>query len=242
MTIHFFSYASNLKANEFSEQINNLTSLQRNFIDMILRNSNRELFGRRYTLDEKLLCLSIYKRSAATYRYLCSILPFPSPSSLKLILKRIKLDTGMTQTMKALLKDASERMKDDQEKVCVLMWDEISLKLHVDYSAEKDKVIGFEDWGTNRSNKYADHALVFMLRGIKTGWKIPLTYNFCASQTTYGQLSACIKEVVRDVTNSGFNIVATVCDQGSSNMKAIKLLQSETDKVREEKSLTPCKY
>lgn len=61
----------------------------------------------------------------------------------------MKLDTGLTQTMKDLLKNASERMQDDQDKVCVLMCDEVSLKLHLDFSAEKDKVIGFEDWGPN---------------------------------------------------------------------------------------------
>ena len=80
-----------------------------------------------------------------------------------------------------------------------------------------------------------------MLKGIKNGSRIPLTYNFCAGQTTYEQLSWCIKDVVRAVTAAGFNIAETVCNQGSSNMKAIKLLQTETDKVREEKQISQCK-
>ena len=82
---------------------------------------------------------------------------------------------------------------------------------------------------------------MFMLRGIKSGWKIPLTYNFCASQTIHVQLSFCIKKVVKAVTEAGFVIAASICDQGSSNMKALKILQAETNKLREEKGIEKCK-
>ncbi|XP_033231706.1 uncharacterized protein LOC117182711 [Belonocnema kinseyi] len=177
---------------------------------------------RRFTRDGKLLCLSIYKRSAATYRYLGTFLPLPSPMLVNKLLTQIRLDTGVTQTMKDLLKDAARRMTDELDKVCVLMWHEVSLKLHLQYSARKAKIIDFEDWGTNRTNKYADHALVFMLRGIKNGWKIPLTYIFCGGQTTHEQLAWCIKDVARAVTAAGFNIAATI----------------DTDKVREEKKIS----
>ena len=81
-----------------------------------------------------------------------------------------------------------------------------------------------------------------MLRGIKTGWKIPVAYNFCAAQTMHDQLAWGIKEVVRAVTQAGFNVAATVCDQGSSNMKAIKAVQFDTDKVRKEKNIAQCKF
>lgn len=81
-----------------------------------------------------------------------------------------------------------------------------------------------------------------MLRGTKHEWKIPIAYNFCSRQTTHEQLASCIKDVIREVTAAGFNIVATVCDQGSSNMKAIKYSQAETDKLREENDISKCKY
>ena len=233
--------AENSSSHEFCEHINKLTTLQRHFVQMILRNSERHENARQYSEDEKLVCLSIFKRSAATYRYMCSFLPLPTPNTVKKLLQNIRLDTGVSTTMKKCLKEAADQMTDPVEKVCLLMWDEVSLKLMLQYSAEKDKVVGFEDWGTNRTSKYADHALVFMLRGINRGWKIPLSYNFCASQTKSDQLAWCIKEVVRAVTEAGFTVVATICDQGSSNMKAIKSLQFDTDKVREEKGLTKCK-
>ena len=162
-----------------------------------------------------------------------SFLPLPTPRRLRHILRKIQLDCGVNKTMQDCLKEAASYMSDDLEKVCILMWDKVSLNLHVQHCPLKDKVVGLKDWGTNRTAKYADHALVFMLRGIKSGWKIPLTYNFCAGQTTYGQLTA-VEGVVRAVTKASFVIAATLCDQGSSNMKAIKSLQAETDKIREE--------
>ena len=229
--------SDNLKAASFEAHMEKLSTLQRNFISMVLRNANKSRGGRRYTPDERLLCISIYKKSAAAYRYMCTFLPLPTPRRLRQVLRKIHLDCGVTKTMKDCLKEAANRMTDDLQKVCILMWDEAALKLHIQHCPLKDKVVGVEDWGTIRTSKYADHTLVFMLRGIKSGWKIPLTYNFCAAQTTSGQLTVSIKEVVRAVSEAGFIIAASVCDQGSSNMKSIKSLQLETDQIREEKGL-----
>ena len=232
----------NAQTEEFTKNIEDLSSLQCDFVNMIIRNAGKRKHGRRYTSDERLLCLSIYKRSASAYRYLCSFLPLPAPRRVRQLLSHIRLDCGVTKTIKDCLKEMANRMMDPLDKVCILMWDEVSLQLNVQYCAEKDKLVGLEDWGTNRTAKYADHALVFMLRGIKTGWKVPVAYNFCTAQTTHGQLIYCIKEVVRAVTEAGFIVAATVCDQGSSNMKAIKTMQQDTDKIRNQKGIKKCKY
>lgn len=225
----------NAESKRFHEELDKLTSLQRQFVDIILRNSKKEKHGRRYTTDERLLCLSIYKRSAAAYKYLCTFLPLPTPRRVRQLLTKIRLDCGITETIKNCLKETSNRITDPQERACIIMWDEVSLKLHTDYCSQKDKIVGFEDWGNNRTSKYADHSLVFMMRGIKTGWKMPLSYNFCSAQTTHHQLESCIKEVIRAVSAANFTVVATVCDQGSSNMRAIKNLQFESNRIRQEK-------
>lgn len=53
-----------------------------------------------------------------------------------------------------------------QEKLCLILFDEISLKAHVTYNKRKDKVVGFVDDGQQRKPEYADHAQVFMVRGL----------------------------------------------------------------------------
>lgn len=42
----------------------------------------------------------------------------------------------------------------------------------------------------------------------------------------------CIKEHIKKINNAGFHIVATVCDQGSSNVAAIKKLLLRSDMKR----------
>lgn len=51
------------------------------------------------------------------------------------------------------------------------------------------------------------------------------------------QLVRCIKEHVDAIHKAGFHIVATVCDQGSTNISAIKqlLLQTEMDRHLEKR-------
>lgn len=70
-------------------------------------------------------------------------------------------------------------MNNEHDKLCVLMWDEMSLEANIQYDQLNDKIIGFEDWGHRRTSLIADHVLVFMARGIVKGWKIPLYYGFC---------------------------------------------------------------
>jgi len=45
------------------------------------------------------------------------------------------------------------------------MWDEVSIQPKLTYDIRKDIICGL-DWGNNRTAKVADHALVFMLRGL----------------------------------------------------------------------------
>ena len=51
----------------------------------------------------------------------------------------------------------------EKEKVCFLAWDELSIDSQIYYDEKLDRIIGFEDWGNARTNKFADHALVFIL-------------------------------------------------------------------------------
>ncbi|XP_076283987.1 uncharacterized protein LOC143210733 [Lasioglossum baleicum] len=66
-----------------------------------------------------------------------------------------------------------------------------------------DKIIGFEDWGTRRTSRFADHALVFMLRGLYSGWKMPISYDYCEGQTKTPQLIQCIKNIVKALKKTG---------------------------------------
>lgn len=57
------------------------------------------------------------------------------------------------------------------------------------YDVTNDKIIGFEDWGTARTKKFADHAILFHIRCLLSGRRMPIGYGFCNSATNTTQLT-----------------------------------------------------
>lgn len=127
-----------------------------------------------------------------------------SVSAVKRHLSKIELDTGINSNIKDLLKECASNIKDNREKVQLLMWDETFLQRQLWYDHKKDKIIGFEDFGNRRTSKFVDHALVFMARSLEKNSKLLLSYYFCSAQTKSDQLTCCIKENILLMTDSGF--------------------------------------
>ena len=118
---------------------------------------------------------------------------------------------------------------DPLSKYCVLIFDEISLESGLQYNAKLDVVDGFVDYGgCERRTVLADHALVFMIRGLHKKWKQPICYTFCEGCTPTADLIRMIKMLVREVRNTGLHLVATICDQGATNQAAINTLLFDT--------------
>lgn len=176
------------------------------------------------------MALSLYKQSGACYKLLSKLFVLPSAATLKYLLRTISLQPGVNKFIFKHLRQHVARMRDEKDKLCVLMWDEMSLEANLQYDQLNDKIIGFEDWGHRRTSLIADHVLVFMARGILKGWKMPLCYSFCKSQTKSAQLLRCIKEITQEITASGLTIIGTVCDQGGPNMTSIKNLLEDSKK------------
>lgn len=181
--------------------------------------------GQRYDAKQKAFALTLYKTMGKhAYTSLRSIFKqIPSIQTLQSVLHRIPLFPGLNSFILRHLESLAPNMS-VKEKVCILIWDEISVQPKLTYDSRKDIICGFEDWGNNRTQKIADHVLVFMLRGLHSGWKLPISYNFCHKVTNVAQLMRCVKEHVEKVQEAGFHIVASVCDQGTTNVAAIKEL------------------
>lgn len=206
--------------------VEKLTSMQKDIIDMQLRNTGKEKKGQRFTKSQKALSLSLYKVSPKAYRFLRKIIICPSIRSLRRFMCNLTLHTGINGNLMTHLKSEVENFDSDQ-KLTEMMWDEMSLMPHVSYDAQRDLILGFEDFGSKRTSKFADHILVFMIRTLKTGEKKPFSYYFCNSGTRWEQLVVCIKENVKAVKGTGLELILTICDQRTSNVKAIKELQHQ---------------
>ncbi|KYN21650.1 hypothetical protein ALC57_05973 [Trachymyrmex cornetzi] len=100
-------------------------------------------------------------------------------------LEKSKFRSGILYKMYELLRIKVSQFNNSKDKDCVIILDEISISSVVFLDTSTFT-------GNNRTGKIADHALVFMLRGLKSDWRIPISYNFCSKQTNTAQLNHCI--------------------------------------------------
>ena len=113
----------------------------------------------------------------------------------------------------------------DGDNVCCLMFDEMSIREHLHFNQKFGCIDGFEDLGSHgRTSSIANHALVFMLRGLRKKWKQPVAYYLIHGSTKGEMLVNFLMEVLDACHNAGLEVVATVCDMGANNIKALKLM------------------
>ncbi|PNF39995.1 hypothetical protein B7P43_G15587, partial [Cryptotermes secundus] len=112
-----------------------------------------------------------------------------------------------------------------EDRYCCLMFDEMSIRENLHFNQKFDCIEGFEDCGSQgRTCSIANHALLFMIRGLRRKWKQPVAYYFTRGSTKAEMVVQYLKEVLDACQNAGLKVVATVCDMGANNVKALKLL------------------
>lgn len=151
----------------------------------------------------------------------------PSRKTLTNLLGSVPFNAGINYAIFEQLKDTVDNIK-DLDKYCTIIFDEITVDPSLIYNLKLDSVVGFQDNGTGQKIPLlADKAMVFMARGIHKKWKQPLAYYFSAGGMKAPEIVKALKEVVRAISGSGLNIIAT-CDQGAPNVSAINQLYIET--------------
>ena len=175
------------------------------------RNGN----GTRYTSEEKMMCLALYKASGSAYPLLSKWFSLPCPRTMSRLLQNIPIFPGINEFVFTNLKICVEKMK-LKDKLCCVMFDEIALQPHVEYKKYEDAFIGVEN------GLILDHALVFMVKGIVTNWKQVVAFDFCKGTTKSDVIQAILTNVIKKLQETGLNVIATICDQGATNRRAIK--------------------
>jgi len=116
------------------------------------------------------------------------------------------------------------------ELYCTLIFDEMKIKNYLEYSKFLDCVEGYEDLGPKgRINELAGQAMVFMIRGLYSSWKMPICYFLPATSVKNCLLSELIVEVIQRLLVCEFIVKAVICDQGTNNVAALKLLKVTKD-------------
>ncbi|GFO15778.1 transposable element p transposase [Plakobranchus ocellatus] len=151
--------------------IQSLPSSAQAFIQSQLQASGRSKMGRRWSIAEKKLAITLYHSSPKTYKILRQL--FVLPSTLKRTLKNINMQAGFNNQMMDVFKSIVSKLS-DSDRLCTVIFYEMAIKEYVSYSMKDDKVVGYEDFGSFQTKFIANHATVFMVRGIVSPWKQPL--------------------------------------------------------------------
>ncbi|KAL4104692.1 hypothetical protein QTP88_019974 [Uroleucon formosanum] len=99
----------------------------------------------------------------------------------------------------------------------------MKIKNYLEYSKFLDLIEGYEDLGTKeRSNKLAGQALVFMIRGAYSKWKLPFAYFLPSTSINHKTLSELLIEAIYKIFDCGFIVLSMVYDQGTNNVSALQ--------------------
>lgn len=151
----------------------------------------------------------------------------PSRRTLQNILYQVKLGPGYNQRIFNHLKEIVEKMPQIQ-RYCSLVFDEMAIAPSCSYNKTRDSIEGFVDDGYQKEDKFCDHVLVFMIRGIAKAYKQPVYYSYSAGTTKTLALKNQIIYVITKLQEAGLKVVATICDQGTTNFAAINSLVTDT--------------
>lgn len=195
--------------------VNNFKKPAQLFLQMQLQGSKKPK-GRRFTTKEKVLSLSLYKKSPKAYSLLNKLFTLPSAKCMKRLLSTVKIHQGIVPIVFERIKKTMSE-KDDNDRLCSLIFDEMSLTPQVNYNAQQDVLEGF---AFNKHNKIADHVLVFMVKGIKQNFKQPIAFYYTTGLNKV-ELKNIIIDVIKHAQRSGLKIINTVCDQCTVNVGAI---------------------
>ncbi len=115
--------------------------------------------------------------------------------------------------------------RDNQEVVCALMLDEMSIRKHVDWDGKQFR--GYVDLGTginDDSLPEATDALVFMAVAVNGSWKVPCGYFLGLTGQEKANLT---KECITKLHEVGVKVVSFTCDGPTSHQSMLKLLGAQ---------------
>lgn len=123
------------------------------------------------------------------------------------------------------------------DRDCIITWDEMSIKQLIEYNRSTDNLEGIVDLGTGTSRKRlepANEVLVFMIQGINSKWKFPISFYFSSNATKGLDLEKLVEENMRKVHSIDLRVRMCICDQAFTNQSLYRKWGIYSD--------GPCRY
>jgi len=102
------SFSKQFLDEKISEKMTATASL---FTKLQMRETQKKNKGRRFTIDEKILSLSLYKRSPKCYRMLSMMFTLPSAKTLHNVLNSVSITTGISPIVMKVLQEKVDKLK-----------------------------------------------------------------------------------------------------------------------------------
>ena len=192
-----FKFVSDDEVNTLTGDIStSLNAADIRLLKGIFRNSTCKPKGRRWNFEDKMLTLSLLslKCSPKSYSFLRLLLPLPSRCTLQSVLNTVHFAAGINAHVFSALQHSLQKMF-DRDRYCCL-FDEMSIRENVRFNQKLYCIEGFEDYGTERARRIANHVLLFLVHGLHQKWKQPVAYYFIRGSTKSNLLERFLKEVL----------------------------------------------
>ena len=178
-----------------------------------------------WTVKMKSFSLQLQYKSPSAYKLLCQHFTLPSADTLQKFVNTSigRLQPGFSEQLMRIVEMRVEELL-PSDRQCALVFDEMSLKSQIVFDKHIDKILGYTD-----RNSLANHALVFMVRGLHAKWKQAVAFHFTHNTVSTPDLAVMITECIQKVSLVGLSIRCVVCDQGATNVAALKSLGFTTE-------------
>jgi len=164
-----------------------------------------------------------------SHRFLQACFKLPVKSTIMSWVRKYQFTEGFCPNLLELLKLRVSTLKlrvstlKEENRVCVLMADELSLKRGVEYNASRDTVTGIVA-KRDKVYDYVDGALVLMVAGLKTYWRQAFSYFFVQNAMPSERMQSLIFEALDKLKNIGLKVLVISSDQGSNFTSTINQL------------------
>ncbi|GFS27409.1 transposable element P transposase [Elysia marginata] len=180
---------------------------------------------KRWDAHNKSQALSIYHASPKAYLLFRKIFHLPSVTTMRRTMAKLDIYPGFPSSVIEAFKVKVTQME-PRDRLCILVFDEMSLKCSLNYNVERDYVEGLEDFGMacGRTEKASNHATVFMARGLMAKWKQPFGYFLSHSTIKPAILHRVLMTAIEKLKSLDLTVKAVICDQGSNNCSVFRNL------------------
>ena len=184
--------------------------------------------GYRHTHANKMFALSLWHASPKCYRLLYSYFALPSIITLRRSIRMIQMQPGFHSIILDALREKTKKFT-MTESLVVVAFDEMSIKMNLEYNSRLDKVIGYEDMGEDRSDLIATYVTVFMVKSLLGKWKQPIGYFYTSGPMKTDMVKNKLMECIDILHGCNLYVKVVICDQGPNNRGCCKLLNLSTD-------------